>query len=283
MAISALPPLNGFFSEWLTFQSLFQGLRTFDILSSFPFILAIGSLAFTGGLAAACFVKAFGAAFLARPRSTEAAEAKESPWLMRAGMAVLALLTLVLGIGSATVSRVLFSVSNSLLPLAGKTSLDWTTFGSVQTHDGFAGLSMPGVFIAMVLMIAAVGAVVAAVSLRRKTVVGPTWDCGSPLTPRMEITATGFSRSIITVFKGILRPSKQTAIEYHDENLRYFPKTTTVTMTLKDLYQPYIYEPLHEFMLKVAERTRQIQSGNLNTYILYIFITLLCVLIAQVL
>src|SRR3989344_5882219 len=69
MAISAIPPFNGFFSEWLTFQSLFEGIRILDTSVRWIFILAAGVLAFTGGFAAACFVKAFGVTFLARPRS----------------------------------------------------------------------------------------------------------------------------------------------------------------------------------------------------------------------
>ena len=69
LAISALPPFNGFFSEWMTFQSLFVGISTFSLATKVIFLLATGALAFTGGLAAACFVKAFGVTFLARPRS----------------------------------------------------------------------------------------------------------------------------------------------------------------------------------------------------------------------
>ena len=98
LAISALPPFNGFFSEWMTFQSLFLGVNSFNLATKMIFIAAIGALAFTGGLAAACFVKAFGVTFLARPRSEAATHAKESPLPLRIGMAALALLTLILGV-----------------------------------------------------------------------------------------------------------------------------------------------------------------------------------------
>jgi hydrogenase-4 component B len=84
MAISALPPFNGFFSEWLTFQSLFRGIATLDFSAKWVFIASAGSLAFTGGLALTCFVKAFGSTFLARPRSREAGHAKESSFAMLA-------------------------------------------------------------------------------------------------------------------------------------------------------------------------------------------------------
>jgi len=99
----------------------------------------------------------------------------------------------------------------------------------------------------------------------------------------MEITATGFSRSIITVFKGVLRPSQQTEIEYHDAKLRYFPKLGTVTLELQDTYLAYFYKPLREMTTRLAEQIKKIQSGNVNIYILYIFGTLIGLLFALVL
>ena len=98
-AISALPPLNGFASEWLVFQSLLGGsnIPTPEVAVVMP--LAVGMLALTSGLAAACFVKAFGISFLAIPRSAEAEHAHESPPSMVAGMAILAIACVALGLG----------------------------------------------------------------------------------------------------------------------------------------------------------------------------------------
>ncbi|MBI3887652.1 hydrogenase 4 subunit B, partial [Candidatus Microgenomates bacterium] len=90
LAISALPPFNGFFSEWVTFQAIFAGISGSAIALRWVFIVGAGSLAFTGGLAAMCFVKAFGATFLARPRSEEVKRAKEVDNFLLAGMSLLA-------------------------------------------------------------------------------------------------------------------------------------------------------------------------------------------------
>src|SRR2546430_15733786 len=90
VAISALPPLNGFVSEWLTYQALLQGFGTTPSLWRLVFPLGGAMLALTGALAAACFVKAFGIAFLAQPRSEHAARAHETALSMRCGLAVLA-------------------------------------------------------------------------------------------------------------------------------------------------------------------------------------------------
>ena len=81
LAIAALPPFNGFVSEWLTFQVLFAGVIGSPLAVKIAFLIALTSLVFTSGLAVACFVKVFGTTFLARPRSAEAKAAKEVSWI----------------------------------------------------------------------------------------------------------------------------------------------------------------------------------------------------------
>jgi formate hydrogenlyase subunit 3/multisubunit Na+/H+ antiporter MnhD subunit len=91
MAISAIVPLNGFVSEWLTLQAFFLGVM--NSFGGYKIFMALCAalLALTGGLAASCFVKAFGITFLALPRSQEAEYAHEAPLSMRIGMGLLAL------------------------------------------------------------------------------------------------------------------------------------------------------------------------------------------------
>ncbi len=98
VAISALPPLNGFVSEWLTYQSLLQGFGTTDSLLRLMFPIGGALLALTGALAAACFVKAFGITFLAQPRSEAAAKAHEAPLTMLLGQGVLVAACVFLGL-----------------------------------------------------------------------------------------------------------------------------------------------------------------------------------------
>jgi hydrogenase-4 component B len=274
LAISAFPPFNGFFSEWMTFQSLFQGVNSFNLATKMIFVAAIGSLAFTGGLAAACFVKAFGVAFLARPRSEEATQAKEAALPLRIGMAVLALLTLILGVFSGMVSSGFAHIATSLSAFQPGDPVSELSFDALIVTTGFASLSPPLLFAGIVVVTGAVAAVFAFLTRRRTIHIGPTWDCGTDLTPRMEITATGFSRSITTVFRGVLKPTGQTEIEYHDAKLRYFPKKGIVTMEFQDVYETYFYKPLQIATLRLAGQIKKIQMGNINVYILYILVTL---------
>jgi len=121
-AISALPPLNGFVSEWLTFQSLLA-LTTLGFTAGIGGVAATGLLALTGGLAAFCFVKAFGITFLGMPRSEKAAAAREVALSMRMGMAFLAALCVVLGLFPTLVARLLAPVTVGLVGVVARPAL----------------------------------------------------------------------------------------------------------------------------------------------------------------
>ncbi|MFA5792748.1 MAG: proton-conducting transporter membrane subunit [Candidatus Gracilibacteria bacterium] len=276
MAISALPPFNGFFSEWLTFQSLFQGLAGLDFPSKAIFMASAGALAFTGGLALACFVKAFGATFLARPRSKEVEHAKESSFLLRFGMGALAILSLLFGVFSGYVSSVLVEIGRGFDALSTAPS-----FLSVSKNYGlgtgtFSFVSAPMIFVFLLIAIVLVFlATKYLVHKKQEVIIGDTWDCGVNLNPRMEITSTGFARSIILIFKGVLKPSIQKDVEYHDDKSRFLPKSRTVILSVNDVYQIYFYLPLSKFVAYLSERAKTIQGGNVNFYIFYIFVAVL--------
>ncbi|RJQ34032.1 hydrogenase 4 subunit B [Candidatus Parcubacteria bacterium] len=272
VAISGLPPFNGFVSEWMTFQSLFAGIGTLPIIGKITFLVGASSLAFTGGLAAACFVKAFGAIFLARPRH-EHAHAHESGFLSLAGMGLLAALCALFGVAASAITPIVTRVAESL-----RAASDIAVPSAPLQSLGGSSLSMSGVAIAVVFGVALCGILVWIIAGRRKIVVSRTWDCGAPLTSRMEITATGFSRSIIMVFRGLLQPSVQTDVEYHDVETRYFTKKKKVELSLTDMYHAYLYSPAITLVEHSARQARRIQTGNLSTYLLYIFLTTLLLL-----
>ena len=281
MAISALPPLNGFFSEWMTFQSLFNGIMASNVPVRWVFILAAGSLAFTGGLAAMCFVKAFGVTFLARPRSENVRHARESGFALRVGMAVLAALTLVIGFTAGSITNAVSGVVSDLSAFNSSEPAFFSTIQTVGMRNGFASISMPLILASLIVTMALTFFAVYLASRNRKTKIGRTWDCGTTLGPRMEITATGFSNSIVTIFRGALKPTKQTSIEYRDEDMRYFQKSSTVELGIQDIYNRYFYQPVHMLTIKASEYVKRIQSGNINMYVLYILAILIALLFAS--
>ncbi len=276
MAIAALPPFNGFFSEWLTFQSLFQGMARSNFSTQWVFIVGAGALAFTGGLALACFVKAFGLTFLARPRSEEVHQAKESARPLLFGMGGLALLAFILGIFSGPVVTRLNMIVGDLHIFTHASSS--VTVSSTQqiTVDHFSSVSaLAFTGLALFLGLAVWFVVTKLIRKEQRIRVGATWDGGTDLTPRMEITATGFSRSIITIFSSVLKPSMQHDIEYHDDQMRYLPKSRTVTLNVSDVYRTYLYTPLTKVLTVTSDWVKRVQSGNINAYLLYMFLALL--------
>ncbi|MEK7150893.1 MAG: proton-conducting transporter membrane subunit [Patescibacteria group bacterium] len=276
MAISALPPFNGFFSEWLIFQTLFKGMMEINFSAKWIFMASAGALAFTGGLALACFIKAFGSIFLARPRGSKARQAKESSYSLRMGMGGLAAGALLLGIFSANVMSILDRVVRDLSVFQLTPSFISVSPSQSLSSENISLVSAPVLFVSFIVTF--IGILLATkygVYKNQKVHLGTTWDCGTDLTPGMEITPTGLTRSIVTVFKGVLKPSIQHEIEYHDAESRYLPKSRTVILTLDDMYQVYLYIPLRNFITALSERAKEIQSGNINVYIMYIFIALL--------
>lgn len=282
MAISAFPPFNGFASEWLIFQSLFVGIAASSLLVKLTFLASIASLSFTGGLAMACFAKAFGVTFLGRPRELEAevlAHREKKSWLTHLPMAVLAVLTLVLGIGAPLVVSFLVGIIASLV-FGGGTDLVFPYLRFMGMSENFSSiLPVHGTAIALFVFIAVLGAVVGWLTRKRAVVIAPTWDCGMPLSGKMQITATSFSRSLMTIFSGILRPTKQTAIEYSDAETRYFTSMHSVKTDFFDVYRHYIFQPVARALGFLSDRAKRVQSGNVNVYMLYVFVTLVVLLI----
>ncbi|MEK7122404.1 MAG: proton-conducting transporter membrane subunit, partial [Patescibacteria group bacterium] len=278
LAISGMPPFNGFVSEWLTFQALFAGIAPSSMALTVLFLVGISSLAFTGGLAAACFVKAFGAVFLAKPRSEHARHAHECGMAMRLGMAGLALLALLLGIGSGYVVPALATVAEKLTGAVGDASTLASTSASIVVRDQFAALSMPAIAALLLGLLIAAWVVVAIISRNRKITTGLTWDCGSPLSSRMEITATGFSRSLLIIFKALVRPTKKIESVFADKR-EYVLSQRTVDLGVHDVYETYGYNPLHYWTDRLSLIAKKIQSGNVNAYILYVAIALLLMMI----
>jgi hydrogenase-4 component B len=112
---------------------------------------------------------------------------------------------------------------------------------------------------------------------RAKTRVGPTWDCGlQGLTPAMEYTATGFSKPIRMIFKALFRPRREVQREY--DYSPYFAKTLRFESHIEEAFVTRIYRPLNRGILRLSRRMRALQAGSIQAYLIYIFITLLLLL-----
>jgi hydrogenase-4 component B len=278
VAISALPPLNGFISEWLTYQSLLQGFGTTTSLVRLMFPLSGAMLALTGALAAACFVKAFGITFLAQPRSEEARHAHESSPTMLAGMGLLAAACIFLGLFP-TVFLKLFDPLTAQLTgehiSSTATVVSGFVLGNTQTTGGT--VSTLGILLMGICLLPIPVVLWLFFGRKSKVKIGPTWDCGlRGLTPQMEYTATGFSKPIRMIFKALFRPRREVQREY--DYSPYFAKTLRFESHIEEAFVTRIYRPLNRGILRLSRRMRALQAGSIQAYLIYIFVTLLLLL-----
>ena len=279
VAISALPPLNGFVSEWLTYQALLQGFGTTQSLWRLVFPLSGAMLAMTGALAAACFVKAFGVTFLGQPRSEHSARAREVAFSMRLGMAVLVAACVLLGLFPTAFVRLLDPVTQQLTgrQLSAQLSLaDGLVLGSLTERGGTG--STPGLLLVGVCLLPIPLALWLVFARKTKTRRGPTWDCGlRGFTPQMEYTAPGFSQPIRVIFKALFLPRRDVQREY--DFSPHFATKLRFESHVEEGFERHFYRPVRLQILRGSRRIRAIQAGSLHAYLLYIFVTLLVLLL----
>jgi len=279
VSISALPPTNGFVSEWLVFQTLFQSVQVPSLLMKLMLPLAAAMLALTGVLALVCFAKAFGISFLALPRSSHARRAEEAPWTMRIGMIVLAAMCVLLGLAPTVVVPLLDhaihpmignSIAAQMLALGG-----WTV---IPVGAEFSSLSSPALALLLAGSAMAALALTALAGARHAKRYVRTWGCGLKLSPRMEYTATGFVQPIKRVFGTIYRPTVKLETDLLHES-QYFAKSRRFTLQIEPVFEKYLYQPVAAVIPALAGRLRVIQAGSLHVYLAYMFVTLVLLLL----
>jgi len=279
ISISGLPPLNGFVSEWLTYQSLLAGFGTTHTLRDLLFPVAGALLALTGALAAACFVKAFGITFLALPRSERAKQASEAPFSMRAGMLILSGACIAFGLGAGWFLPVLDGLTQQMIGATRSADGSGTTVVIAGAlHRG----SIAPLEIAIFLAMFGVGAFAATwTGNRAKNLAGVPWDCGLPgLGPQHEYTATAFSKPIRMVFAALFQPKRE--IRSLFDVSPYFPKAVHFESEIEQPFEDRIYNPFKRAVLWISGRMRAVQAGSVHLYLSYVFVILVALLIFTV-
>jgi hydrogenase-4 component B len=276
-AISALPPLNGFASEWLVFQALLGGSAVPQPEVAVIMPVAVAMLALTGGLAAACFVKAFGITFLAIPRSPRAEHAHEAPGSMQAGMATLAVACVALGLAPFAVVPLLGSSLAGLRGVAA-TAMESTVALPLQVPGTSGQMSAPLLTLGLVVLLALVLLGLRVLGADRRLRVADTWGCGRiGQTPRMEYTATAFAEPLRRVFAELYRPTQDLSIDFHPGS-RYFVQAIEYRSEIHPWLERILYDRPLGALRRAATWVRRLQGGSLHLYLFYMtlaFLTLL--------
>jgi hydrogenase-4 component B len=276
LSIAAIPPFNGFVSEWLIFQSLLQSFQIPDMTVKVLLPVTIAILALTGALAAVCFVRLFGIVFLAKPRSEAASQAKEVPRTMLVGSGIAATMCVATGVLSFAIIPYVDQVT---APLVGASAASSIVNGFVisPTNDQFSTMSP----LVLAILIAVVVPLVIVISKRyggkRNRVVGDTWDCGTPLNAHNQYTGTAYSNPLVKVFSYIYRPKPEVRAE--STSSPYVKKRMSYAFVVVPVFEKYLYRPIVATMVWSARKATKIQAGSIQAYLAYIFVTLVFLLI----
>jgi NADH:ubiquinone oxidoreductase subunit 5 (subunit L)/multisubunit Na+/H+ antiporter MnhA subunit len=275
VAISALPPLNGFVSEWLTFQAILQSpqLPSWGLKLLVPAVGAL--LALSAALAAACFVRAFGFTFLGRPRTSAASGAFEVDANSLAAMYVLAALCLISGILPGFFMDALAPAVQLLVGgrMPVQTSVDWLSIVPIaESRSSYNGLLVLAFMIASGTLAAFAIHRLASDKLRR----GPAWGCGYP-DPGVctQYTADGFAQPIRRVFGAVVFRAREIG--------EMPPPGSTaparLTIELRDLVWDALYAPIATAMRFASERLNYLQFLTIRSYLSLVFAALVLLLL----
>ena len=275
VAISALPPFNGFVSEWLTFQAILLSPQ----LPSWGLKLVIpavgGLLALAAAFAAACFVKLYGISFLGRPRSDVAASAHETDRFSLTAMLALAAFCLIAGILPGLFIDVLAPVSKAMVGnvMPHQVGLQWLTIVPIaESRSSYNGL--------LVFLFAALCGTAAASAIHRlasdRVRRAPAWDCGYPdADPAIQYSASSFSQPIRRVFGSVIFGAR----EIGEMPPPSSPLPARLKVELHDLVWDGLYAPIAKAIDFATDRINILQFFSIRRYLTLVFVALVALLL----
>ncbi len=273
-AISALPPFNGFVSEWLAFQAILLSpqLPQWGLKFLVPAVGAL--LALSAALAGACFVRVFGACFLGRPRSPAASDAQETDsnslavmYFLDAGCLIAGILP---GIFIDALAPVVQLLTGGNMPI--QTGVEWMSIVPIaESRSSYNGL--------LVFVFMTVSGALAAFAIHRlasdKLRRGPAWDCGFPdPSPATQYSAGGFAQPIRRVFSALFDAREDVAMPAPGETA-----AARLTIRLRDLTWEMLYVPVGGAVLLTADQLNHLQFLTIRKYLSLVFVALIALLL----
>lgn len=263
-AICALPPLNGFASEWLIYSGLFTIAKSAQSVAvRFGGILMMGWLAMVGAMALACFVKAVSVVFLGAPRSSDAARAKEGTRGMAAGQIFLALICVFAGL---LAPQVLKKINGILIDF------------SLSSSQNLWTIPIPLLAFIFIITITIIYFWMNIISRKNPVRKFITWECGfGALGPRSQYTATSFVQPIARMFGAIYHYAVH--VELKGADRRHFPEK----ISAESDYEPYLQTKFYSPLLKLARKISglflgRLQTGSIHQYLLNMVLVLILLL-----
>jgi len=263
IAICALPPVNGFVSKWMTYQSLLHMTwQSSDLLQRSACLALICLLSVVGGLSLACFANTFGVAFLGKARSKQASEAHEGD----VGMIASQIFLVVCCVGMGVFAQSFLAI---LEPIC-------TQVTGIDSHVGRAyDVPLATVAIASLSLVFVLYALIIRTSQVRRYI---TWECGfGNLSSRTQITPMSFAQPLARIFSPILR--YKIVCDIQGEDRRHFPQRIEVEPHMVSILEQRFYRPLIAGVNFLARGIAKLQTGSIHLYLAYLCVTLVVLLI----
>ncbi len=256
MAITAMPPLNGFVSEWITYQAMLQAALGEGVLFRLAFTASVVALALTGALAVMCFVKVYTVIFggVARDKKIYN-DAREVPLAMLMGMYILVIGCFVFGLGSVEVAKDILKVISSftgVCDISLSSHIISTPFIAIILISFFA---IPFVFI------------ISFINNTAKTRETDPWVCGFKYNKRMQMTASPFTGSLRKIMDWLFKSNSKVVDQGYFKPVKYENHA-------KDIWWNVFYEPFIKIVVSISNKIQCLQNGNASLYVLYILCAL---------
>jgi hydrogenase-4 component B len=276
MASSALPPFNGFVSEWLLFQAVLAGPAFPEPVLRFLSPAVGAMLALAAALAAACFVRVYGIVFLGRARSAEAAAARETAKPQLAAMAILAALCVLGGLFSnltvAAIRPLLLSLAGAALPAPGSGP---SLFALVAFDAARSTYDAPTVALFLLLSGTAIAVIIHRFA-GRGTRRAPAWDCGFPEpSPVTQYTASSFAQPLRRVYGA----AAFGASDVIDMPAPGDTRAAKFGVRIHDYAWAWLYERPAAAVMYLSERLNRVQFLTIRAYLMLMFSVLIILLL----
>ena len=278
ISISALPPFNGFVSEWLTYQAFLLSPALPSPLLNLLIPLGAALLALTSALAAACFVKAFGVTFLGHQRGHHHGRVHEARWSMRIGMMLAAITCLGLGVLPTFMIKWMDPLAEDLVggtiaSTASGFGWMWLTPIAAERASYSAPIAFLGILFVVIMTYLLLHTRPGAIHR------APLWDCGfEKVTNRMQYTATAFSMPLRRIF-GFLFSIKEHIRQLPPATHPAFPERLHYHLRVRDRFWGWLYQPVVDASFWLSRRIGRMQHGRIQIYLIYSFVTILVLLI----
>jgi formate hydrogenlyase subunit 3/multisubunit Na+/H+ antiporter MnhD subunit len=255
MAISAIPPFNGFISKFIIYFGLLKLALIDKPMLLFISIISVALLAFVGGLCLFSFTRLMSITFLGQPRSKSAIEAKKPSFILILPMIIMAIAIIAIGL---LPGYTLFLLQKPVSLFTNNVFILESTAGLLKKIS-FVFYILIGTFSLIFFL--------RFILTYKKISTRTTWGCGyKKLSPKIQYTADSFTKGYAGFLKIFF---KQKSKDILHETLELFPKQHELKNKPMDKIEYYIIKPLSKLILKMSDLFSWIQSGNMQQYILY--------------